>query len=329
MPTPSVNATYAKNADKVLELLYERGEAFFLADDLAAAATLTPQRLNEALELLRQRGHDLDFSPAQGLRLRRPIALDSHLIERGLGIRRLGKHVIVFNEVDSTNDVAFDSARQPDADGLVVLANSQRRGRGRQGRTWLSPPGANVLMSALLIDPQNKLAHEPLTIATGLAVAQSLEQACGIETQLKWPNDVMIDGAKVAGVLVEVRSIDHRPCVVIGIGINVNAHPPAGQTDWASTSLAEHAPGPLERLTVVRCLLEKLDYWVARLDDVADMRKQWIRRCGMINQRVTVVSAGREHAGRVLDVSPLEGLVLMCDSGQRVHLPAVNSSVLK
>jgi BirA family biotin operon repressor/biotin-[acetyl-CoA-carboxylase] ligase len=335
-----------KTADHVLELLFDRGEKFYLADDLARSAGLTARRLNSSLELLRGRGHELEFSPAQGLRLRRPVNLDAHLIERGLGTRRVGRHVICFDEVESTNDVAFDGARQKGADGLTVLAQWQRQGRGRHGRRWQSPRGANVLMSVLLSEPfaasgTKRSSHEPLTIAAGLAVAQGVQDATGLDCRLKWPNDVLVEGGKLAGVLVEVRAVGGARWSVIGVGVNANAHPPAGQVDVPATSVAEHTGGPANRLEIVRAVMRRLDQWLADLpainseeslaglpEAMADLRSAWLDRCDMINQRLTVSSAGRRHVGRVLDVSPLEGLTLLCDDGRRVQLPAASSSII-
>ncbi len=322
-------------ADHVLELLFDRGEKFYLADDLARSAGLTARRLNAALELLRGRGHELEFSPAQGLRLRRPANLDAHLIERGLGTRRVGRHVICFDEVESTNDVAFDCARQKGADGLAVLAQWQRRGRGRHGRRWQSPRGANVLMSVLLAEPSiangsKRSSHEPLTIAAGLAVAQGVEDATGLDCRLKWPNDVLVEGGKLAGVLVEVRTAGGASWAVIGIGVNANAHPPVGQVDFPATSVAEHTGCAANRLEIVRAVLRRLDRWLAGLPiDMEKLRSSWLERCDMINQRLTVSIAGRQYVGRVLDVSPLEGLILICDDGRRVQLPAASSSIIR
>jgi BirA family biotin operon repressor/biotin-[acetyl-CoA-carboxylase] ligase len=324
-----------KPADHVLELLFDRGEKFYLADDLAREAAMTARRLNIALELLRQRGHELEFSPAHGLRLRRPVNLDAHLVERDLCTRRLGRHVICFDEVDSTNDVAFDCARQKGADGLVVLAQSQRKGRGRHGRRWQSPRGANVLMSMPLADAvapggPRRDSHELLTIAAGLAVAEGIEDATGLHGELKWPNDVLVDGAKIAGVLVEIRKVAGATWAVIGIGINANAHPPAGQVEFPATSVAEHTGLSADRLAIARAVLRRLDRWLVDLPDaMAELRESWLERCGMINQRLVVSSAGRQYIGRVLDVSPMEGLVLACDDGRRVHLSAASSTIVK
>ena len=268
----------------------------------------------------------------------RPVGLDAHLIEHGLGTRRVGRNVIVFGEVESTNDVALDSARQADADGLVVLAECQRAGRGRLGRRWASPAGANMLMSVLLLDDPARLSCEALTIAAGLAVAEAVERIVPVSARLKWPNDVLIDDAKVCGILVEVRRHPRR-AVVVGVGINVNAAPPLETVTRPATCLADHAQGLLERIDLARTVLQRLDAWVQHITGGSDttpspspavtrcLHDQWLARCGMMNQRVTVRSGGETFTGRVLDIDPLEGLILQTDTGQQLRLPAATSSV--
>ncbi|MCE5327545.1 MAG: biotin--[acetyl-CoA-carboxylase] ligase [Planctomycetaceae bacterium] len=317
-------------ADMVLTLLYDRGDVFFSLEELARGAGCTRAKISEAIEELRHRGHQIEDSPAQGVRLARPVRLDGCLIERDLGVTRVGRSVLCFDAVDSTNDVALTSARQGGTDGLAVTAESQRRGRGRRGRTWVSPAGQNLLTSLLLLDSGGLVPHEALTIAAGLAVAEAVADACGVQCQLKWPNDVLLDGAKLAGVLVERHS---RPvaCMVAGIGINVNAAPAAGEVDQSAACLSDVLGHAVERVEVMRSLLRRLDHWVGLISRgrVDALRRSWLARCGMIETRVTVQAAGKRYVGRVVDVSPLEGLVLACDGGTRVHLAASDATVLR
>lgn len=321
-----------KTADRVLELLYDRREGFFSLDELAAATGKRRGRVEKALRELAERGHGLEFEPSHGVRLVLPVKLDAVLIEHNLPTRRVGRHAIAFDEVDSTNDTAMDSARHDDADGLVVTAEFQRAGRGRQGRVWLSPPGKNLMFSVLLMDGES-LQHEAVTIAAGLAVAEGIEKATDARCELKWPNDVLLDGRKVAGILVEIRSpafAQGRRCMVIGVGINVNASPPPGEVDSPVTSLFEYIGHDFERLDVLREVLCRLDAHVGEIaaGSFPGLHDAWISRCGMLNCRIEVASGGHVYAGRVLDVSPLEGLVLAVDSGRIVHLPAECSTVL-
>jgi len=319
------------SANSVLEILYDHGERFVAADELARAAGLDRAGLARELRELRSGGQHIEASPAYGVRLVRPVKLCPSLIERDLQVRRVGRSVICFDSVASTNDVAMASARQGDTDGLVVLAESQLHGRGRQGRRWISEPGrgASILMSVLLLEPAAAVRHEAVTIAAGLAVGQGIEDACGLRAGLKWPNDVLIDGEKVAGVLIEVRPQGERVAVVIGVGINVNASPPADMVDRPATDLARHVGQVVERTDVVRAVLRRLDGWAGPLDAARldELHAAWISRCAMINERVRVRCEGATYVGRVVDVSPMAGLTLFCDDGCRVQLPADRSTI--
>ncbi|MFW6065242.1 MAG: biotin--[acetyl-CoA-carboxylase] ligase [Planctomycetota bacterium] len=309
----------------VLAVLYDRGEAYVAPDELAAATGLSGSQLSDALEKLRRRGCGIEQSPAEGLRLLRPTVLHPVLIEPRLETRRVGRSVICFDEVDSTNDVTFDSACRDDSDGLAVFAEAQRSGRGRLGRGWVSQPGRNVLMSVLLSAGSAAKSHEALTVAAGLAVAEALD-AFGVDCLLKWPNDVLLDTVKVAGVMVELRD----GCAVIGCGVNVNAAPPAGEVDFPATCLAETVGHPLERAEVAREMLRRLDEWVEHVETgrFGPLHDAFTSRCATINRRVEVRCGRRKYAGRALDVSPLEGLVLLSDEGRRLHVPAAGSTIL-
>jgi BirA family biotin operon repressor/biotin-[acetyl-CoA-carboxylase] ligase len=315
-------------ADRLLRLLYDRREGFVSMAELAAAAGAPQAAVTKALAALRRKGQRLDVSP-QGVRLQRPAALDAGLIEQDLGTQRVGRNVICFGEVSSTNDVARHSARQKNADGLAVLAESQRHGRGRLGRRWASTPRSGVLMSVLLIDGAN-LAHEAVTIAAGLAVAEGIDDIADLSCRLKWPNDVLADGKKIAGILVELSTCPAGRAVVIGIGINVHAAPPPSRLAHPATSLAEQTGLIVERIDVIRAVLRRLDAWVGRIQAgrLEELRNAWLARCGMMNQRITVQVGGRRYAGRVMDIDPLEGVILCGDHGERLHLPAETSTIL-
>jgi BirA family biotin operon repressor/biotin-[acetyl-CoA-carboxylase] ligase len=331
-----------ENENKILGALYDRRDQCTSFAELSAISGLGREKLHAALEKFSLAGQRLETSPSHGARLISPVRLHAHLIERNLGTLRAGRHVICFDEVGSTNDVAFDSARQADSDGLVVLAEAQRKGRGRLGRKWVSPSGSNILLSVLLVDEHEQLAQEALTIAAGLAVAEGIGQACGVDCQLKWPNDVMLDAAKLAGVLVEIKNVPvsrsgkavrgakSRRCVVIGMGVNVNAAPDDCEFHHPAICLGDHLGMLVERIEVVRHILGRLDYWIGQIckADLGLLRERWMARCEMVGQRISVLCEGLRYTGRVLDVSPLEGLLLCRDEGLAVHLPSGKSSLV-
>ncbi len=328
------------DADRILELLYDLNDADAPLAELCSALGGKQRRVDDAMKELERRGQKLARTP-YGVRLVRPVRLAANLIERDLGTRRVGRSVLCFEEVGSTNDVALAAIGHGGPggeDGLAILAEHQRAGRGRHGRTWVSPPGQNVLLSVLLIgDVRGEggaagsgfLRHDAVTIASGVAAAEAVERSTGLACELKWPNDVLLDGAKLAGVLVETRRRNAMRGVVIGVGLNANASPPAAEGDRPTTSLAERSGHPVERVEVVRALLRSLDEWASRIQegDLASLHEAFLSRCRMVGRRLTIVCGRETYAGRVLDVDPLDGLALSLDDGTRVHLPAAGSSV--
>jgi len=310
--------------NRILGLLYDRNGPVWMAE-LASAVAADVAAVDAAIEELTRRGHAIERGP-EGVRLARPTVLDAYLVERALPVERIGRHVVCFGEVDSTNDVAFGSVDASVDEALVVTAESQRAGRGRLGRTWVSESGAGLLTSVLLHRPAADWPQEGLTLAAGVAVAEGVDEVAGVRCELEWPNDVMLDGAKLAGVLVEVR--DGR--VVVGFGINVAAAPPADAIDRRAVCLADAAGRAIERIDLLRSILAALDVRCGELlaGQTDAIHDAWADRCGMINRRVRVAGPGGEVAGRVLDVSPTEGLILETDAGSRHHLPAATSSII-
>ena len=134
----------------------------------------------------------------------------------------VGREIVVFRETDSTNDLAAQAGRDGVAEGIVFFAESQRAGRGRMGRQWVSPPGRNLLFSVLLRPAAVPAERWPeLTFCAALAVAETAERFTGRTARVKWPNDVLVEGRKVAGVLLEAHHAQPPGFVVVGIGLNV------------------------------------------------------------------------------------------------------------
>ena len=172
-----------------------------------------------------------------------------------------------YDEVGSTNDVAAALAAAGARTGTVVAAGSQRAGRGRQGRSWSSPAGAGLYVSAVL--RPGALVPPLLTLAAGLAIAEGVEAATGFRAGLKWPNDLMADSRKLAGILAEacVQPEGAAPALVLGVGLNLRraVHPPA--LAGVATSLEEELGRDVNRgLVLAECLAALAARWVDLLE---------------------------------------------------------------
>src|SRR3954470_4845778 len=152
-------------------------------------------------------------------------------------LRHIGRRHLHLDATDSTNSRAAELAHDPASAGTVVTADLQTRGRGQHGRVWESPPGANVLLSALLFPPPALRRPVVLTAFAAVVVAETILQVTGKQARIKWPNDVLLDGKKVCGILIEggVAAADRDPHFVVGIGLNVNP----SADDFARLGLAD------------------------------------------------------------------------------------------
>jgi BirA family biotin operon repressor/biotin-[acetyl-CoA-carboxylase] ligase len=219
-----------------------------------------------------------------------------------LDSRRIGRRVVIYSCVDSTNTLAASLASDPANDGTVVLAREQRAGRGRQGRAWHCPAGAGVLMSVLVLPPSPLRRPVVLTALASVAVCAAVAAVTGIPPRIKWPNDVLIQGRKVCGILIE-----QTVGTVIGIGLNVNqtaqSFLEAGLPD--ATSLAQLGGKPLDVNEVARRLIKELDSEYDRLccGDFPGLEARWKQLTCLLGTCVRVETLSGACEGRIQDVS--------------------------
>jgi BirA family biotin operon repressor/biotin-[acetyl-CoA-carboxylase] ligase len=217
--------------------------------------------------------------------------------------RAIGRDIRVFTETASTNDVVEKLARDGLPEGAVVFAEAQSGGRGRLGRTWVSPAGVGLWFSILLRPRLHPTSATQLTVLAAVAVARAIERQTELRPAIKWPNDVLVGHRKVAGILLEMSTeLDRIRHAVLGIGIDVNvpaeAFPQSIRT--VATSLAAEAGHPIDRPALATQVLAELDHLYARLNagDFHEVGDEWMRRCSTLGQHVTIHMGSRAVAGR-------------------------------
>jgi BirA family biotin operon repressor/biotin-[acetyl-CoA-carboxylase] ligase len=224
------------------------------------------------------------------------------------------------DEVDSTNTYVRDLARQGVPEGLVVAADHQTAGRGRLDRRWESPPGANLLASILLRPGLDGTEVHLCTGAVALAAADACQEVAGVEPLLKWPNDLLVGGSKVAGILAEAEFSDgHLAAVVVGIGINV-AWPGPEAAGGSCLDDVRVTAQPVERRGLLEHLLGALTDRRQLLDDARGrsvLADEVRRRCATLGQVVRVVLAGEELTGLATAIDDAGQLVVETATGPR------------
>lgn len=202
-----------------------------------------------------------------------------------LPLRHVGHQVLVFRCVSSTNDVAASLAEDLAHAGVAILAESQTAGRGQYGRSWVAPPNTSLLMSVLLFPPVELRRPALLTAWASSAVAQTVESLCGIVPTIKWPNDVLILGRKVCGVLIE-----HGRGIIVGIGLNVNQT----SSDFEEANLPNAASlrslvgQSFDISSIARSLLDRLNYWYDRVicGQVGELEALWNAYLDLLQREV-------------------------------------------
>jgi BirA family biotin operon repressor/biotin-[acetyl-CoA-carboxylase] ligase len=242
--------------------------------------------------------------------------LDLAALEAGLAPVTLGHPLIYHPVLDSTNSTAMALARQGAAEGMLVTTDDQTVGRGRLGRTWQSLPNQQLALS-LVLHPS--FPPHFLVMASAVAVAEAIEITAGLRPDIKWPNDVLISGRKVCGILIETS----EAIAVLGIGINVNGSLASSATlAGRATTLAEALGHPIAREPLFIELLRRLDNLYGALKAGGEraqrlLRDSWRARLTTLGQHVTIQQAENTLTGLAQDVDESGALILLADDGSR------------
>jgi len=304
----------------VLAFLAEAADDFVSGEAISDKLGLSRAAVWKHVNALRGQGYGIEALPARGYRL---VSIPDRLgaLEIGplLHTHDLGQVLHCEDELPSTNDAAKELAEAGAVHGEVVIAESQTAGRGRRGRTWVSPSGRNLYMSVVLRPHLAPQRAPELTLVASLAACDACRQA-GVEAGIKWPNDVLVEGRKVAGILTELSAeSDEVHWVVLGIGVNLNAEDadfPDELRDVAS-SLAIERGQPVPRALFTAALLSTLEQWLDlhAADGFGPIRDAWRARSCTLGREVRVDVEGREITGRAEDIDDTGALLVRTGSG--------------
>ncbi len=271
-----------------------------LAEQLAISRAAVWARMDE----LRKVGYDIEASPHFGYKLvSAPDALHADDLLARLGKTKvIGRDIQVFEQTTSTNDVVEKLARDGVREGAVVFAESQTKGRGRLGRKWSSPTHKGLWFSVLLRPNLHPQEATQLTVISATALRRAIKTVTGLSADIKWPNDLLLGGKKVAGILTEMSAeVDRVRHIIIGIGLDVNQDadefPP--ELNRIATSLKIEARETISRAELATEILRELDADYARIGagKFPEMADEWEAACVTIGRNVTVHIGERKFRG--------------------------------
>jgi len=260
------------------------------------------------------------------------VLLDAQRIQSRLATRRVGGVVRVFDELDSTNRYVLENANDL-GDGAVVLTERQTKGRGRLGRDWRCPRGAGVLCTVCMIEDTSGMDANLLSLLVPVAICDAVRDSTDVFCEIKWPNDLMVGGRKLGGILIEGRSSgESRAVYAIGFGVNCLQQRGHFEADLATraTSLEMESSHPIDRTDILVRILTHLDRGLSDPGGWSpiDVCRNWKDRALPLGGRIRLLYDDRTFDGHVIDIDPTAALVVQLDQGGRRAFPAHATSVL-
>ncbi len=318
--------------DKILEkLIASRGEPVS-GERLASELSVSRSAIWKHIKALKEEGYAIESSTNLGYSLvSTPDMLTPGEIKAGLKTSVIGKDIHYFKETESTNTIAREIANTV-GEGVVVIAESQTRGRGRLGRKWISPEGGIWL--SIILKPRIQPLYAPrITLLAGVAVAKTI-RSTGLQARIKWPNDVLINEKKVCGILTEIEAeidlIDH--CVV-GIGIDANVDTESFPEEFreSSTSLKKELGHEINRVEFVQRLLEEFEalYLKFQNEGFPSILEEWRNMSATIGEWVKITTQTKTIYGEAIGVDNEGALILETGEGQLEKIVAGNCEHLR
>ena len=304
--------------------------------ELAEQLDISRAAVWSRIEELRKLGYDIEAAPHRGYRLLdEPDALLADDLLAQLGKTKvIGRDIQVFEQTTSTNDIIEKLARDGVREGVVVFAESQTRGRGRLGRKWVSPSRKGLWFSILLRPNLRPQETTQLTVAAATALRRAIVSQTGLDVEIKWPNDILIGGKKVAGILTEMSAeLDRVRHVIPGIGIDVNqeASEFPAELRKIATSLKIERRETVSRAALAVAILRELDEAYTRVcaGKFSEIAGEWEEHCGTIGKDVTVQIGDRKIRGRAESLDDDGSLVLRTEHGRQQRITGGDVTIEK
>ena len=307
---------------KILELLQNCPD-FISGQELSERFGVSRTAVWKVIRQLEAEGYVIQAVRNKGYRLTaQPDLLTEETIQNQIHTEWAGQQLVVFSETDSTNDQAKKLAEEGAVQGLLVVSDSQTAGRGRRGRSWESRVGEGIFMTLLLkpdIAPGNA---SMLTLVMALAVRAGIRQVTGIDTQIKWPNDIVMNGKKVCGILTEMSAqLDYINHVVIGIGINVQNESFPKEIEQVATSILMETGQHVNRAELIEAVLEQFERYYEiflETEDLSGLVKEYNAHLINMQKQVRVLDPKEPYEAKAMGITPHGELIVDTWEGRKL-----------
>lgn len=316
---------------ELIDILRQR-DGFVSGQEIANTLGISRNAIWKQVESLRREGVEIEAVTGKGYRITDlGDAFGERTIKSYLDTRWLGRELLFFGEIDSTNDELKRRAERGAREGLVAVADIQSQGKGRRGRGWETPPGVNIAMSYLLRPELSPNIAPMMTLIMAMAATSGIERVTGLEVKIKWPNDIVIRGKKLVGVLTEMTAEpDYIHEVIIGTGINVNTESFPEELSGRATSLYMEGGRRYSRAEVVAEVTNSFEGYYEvfrRRGDLRELKEEYNRLSANLDSEVRVLDPKGEYDGVSHGINDRGELIVTRDDGSEVLVYAGEVSV--
>ncbi|MFH1867356.1 MAG: biotin--[acetyl-CoA-carboxylase] ligase [Candidatus Omnitrophota bacterium] len=303
--------------EKILKFFKENPDVHLSGEQVSASLNISRSAFWKHIEKLRSLGYEFDAVPHLGYQLRKiPDRLYPQEILFNLKTERVGKDIIYYDTIGSTNIAAHSLAKAGAEEGTVVLAESQDKGKGRLSRQWISPSRKGIYMSVLLRPKMTPFQAPKITLMAAVSAAQAIREIAGIPVSIKWPNDLFIDKKKIGGILTEMEAEpDYIKFLILGIGINVSTK--VSDLPKGAGAIHEFSGRRISRIELTKAILERLEsnYTIFKKDGFSPIRREWRNLSVTLGRRVRAICMHKKIEGEAVDIDMDGALKIRLDNG--------------
>lgn len=301
--------------EEILRLL-RSADGYISGQELCNRFGVSRTAVWKAINQLKEAGYEIEAQQNKGYRLKAaPDLMTEAEIKSLLHTDWVAKEVLYFDTIDSTNTKAQELAEKGYPSGTLVVADKQESGKGRRGRSWVSPSGTGIFMTLMIKPDINPNNASMLTLVAALAVAKAITSVTGEEAMIKWPNDIVVNGKKVCGILTEMNAqFDYINHIVVGIGINVNNESFPEEISQMASSLMIEAGG--KRFHRAQIIAETMSYFEQYYDtflktqDLSALVREYDELLVNRNKSVRVLDPKEPFDGKAMGITPKGELIV-------------------
>lgn len=305
--------------EQVLNFLRMKRD-YVSGEEISKNLGVTRASIWKVIQKLKHEGYLIESSTKRGYYLVDvPNIVTREEVSAVINTTKIGKEIRYYEEVDSTNEVAKKLARQGEEEGVTVIADLQKGGKGRLGRVWDSPASTGIWMSTILRPQLAPYKASQITLLAGLAMCEAIEKVTGLEAKIKWPNDIVVNKKKVCGILTEMSAeMESINYIILGIGVNVNTTYFPGNLPYAS-SLYLEGEKEYSRKEIIKVFFEifELDYMKYKEHgDLLPFLERYKGACITLHNKVKIISDATEYIATTKDIARDGSLIVITEDGE-------------